>query len=326
MSILSILLVAVIFSSGCTTQTEEKVYRVGVLWTGGEFFVDLLDSFKEKMTELGYVEGENIVYDVYMAPNPVGNQQVVQKYVDQKVDMILSFATEATIEAKATAMGSGIPVVFTCTFIEGTALVESVSHPGGDITGVRYPTTESAAGRLEMLHVVAPDSKRILVPYLKDYPTTGSQIEVLKLIASELGLTLLEAPFASPQELTAYLEEREDSSDIGIDAIVMLADPFSVMPDFFGPVYGFADEHGLPISSAMISTEAYGPVIGFHPTNSKMGSMAAEHADKVLKGGHAGDIPVTTSDNDLRINYRLAQKLGLEVSDGLLSMAIEITR
>jgi putative ABC transport system substrate-binding protein len=320
------LIIICLFLSSCGEKEEEKVYQVGVLWTGGEFLGDILDSFKEKMTELGYIEDKNIVYDVYMAPLPVGNEQVVQKYVDEKVDMIFSFATEAAIEAKAVAAESGIPVVFTCTFIEGTGLVESVSNPGGNITGVRYPTTESAAGRLEFLHEVAPQAKRILVPYLKDYPTTSPQIEAIRPLALEMGLTLIDGPFATPQEVKDYIDELAASDDIGMDAILMLAEPFSVTPEVTDVVYKFADEHKLPISSFMVLKEAYGPIIGFHPTNTNMGSLAAIQADKVLKGIPAGTLPVFTSDNDLRINYKLTQKLGLNVSEGLLSRADKIIR
>lgn len=323
--ILTLLVVFCVFLSSCAKKTE-KVYRVGVLWTGGKFFDDLLDAFKEKMTELGYIEGRNIVYDVYMAPLPVRNEQTVQKYVDEKVDLIFSFATEATIEAKAVAEGSGIPIVFSCTLIEGTGVVESVSHPGGNITGVRYPTTESASGRLEYLHEIAPQVKRVWVPYLKDYPTTSPQIEAIQPIALELNLTLIEGPFASPQEVKDYLDERAISDDIGMDAILMLAEPFSITPEVTDVVYKFADEHNLPVSSAMILKEAYGPIIGFHPTNTKMGSLAAIQADKILRGTPAGTLPVITADNDLRLNYKAAQELGLTVPEGLLSRADEITR
>jgi putative ABC transport system substrate-binding protein len=326
-TLLVIMLVMIcLFLSGCGEKKEEKVYRIGVLWTGGEFLGDILDSFKEKMAELGYIEGENILYDVYMAPLPVGNEQTVQKYVDEKVDLIFSFATEASIEAKTVAKGSRIPVVFTCAFIEGTGLVESVSNPGGNITGVRYPTMESAAGRLEFLHEIAPQAKRIWVPYLKDYPTTSPQIETIKPLALEWDLTLIEGPFATPQEVKDYIDERADSDYVGIDAILMLAEPFSVTPEVTDVIYKFANEHKLPIGSFMVLKEAYGPIIGFHPTNTKMGSLAAIQADKVLRGTTAGTLPVFTADNDLSINYKLIQELGLNVNEGLLARAYKITR
>ena len=324
--LLAALLIAVVFSNGCSEKKEEKVYRVGVLWTGGQALGGILDSFKEKMTELGYTEEDNIFYDVCMAPNPVGNEQVVQKYVDEKVDMIFSFATEATIEAKKVAAGSGIPVAFTCTFIEGTGIIDSISNPGGNITGVRYPTTESATGRLEILHEIAPHIKRVWVPYLKDYPTTSPQIETIEPIALELGVTLINTPFATPQEVKNYIDEHAVSDDIEMDAVLMLAEPFSLTPEVLDVVYKFADEHNLPISSFMVLKEAYGPVIGFHPTNAKMGSLAAIQADKVLRGIPAGTLPVFTADNDLSINYKLVRELGLNVSEGLMAQACEITR
>jgi putative ABC transport system substrate-binding protein len=164
------------------------------------------------------------------------------------------------------------------------------------------------------------------VPYLKDYPTTAPQIKAMQPLASDLGITLIEGPFASPPEVKNYLDERAASDDIGMDAILLMAEPFTVTPEVFTEVYKFGDEHKLPISSFMVLKEAYGPILGFHPTNTKMGSLAAVQADKVLKGAPAGTIPVFTSDNDLRINYKLIQKLGLNVSEGLLTRAIEITR
>jgi putative ABC transport system substrate-binding protein len=324
---LVVICILILLLSGCTEKPqEEKIYRIGVLWTGGQALGDILNGFKEKMTELGYIEGTNIIYDVYMAPDPVGNEQIVQKYVDEKVDLIFSFATEASIEAKAVAEGSGIPVVFTCAFIEGTGLVESVSNPGGSITGVRYPTTESATGRLEYLNEIAPEAKRIWVPYLKDYPTTSPQIEAIKPTASELGITLIDIPFATPQDVKDYIDELAASGDARMDAILMLAEPFSITPEVTDVVYKFADEHKLPISSFTVLKEDYGPIIGFHPSNTKMGSLAAIQADKVLRGTPAGTLPVFTSENDLRINYRLIQKLGLDISEGLLVQAYEIVR
>jgi len=305
-------------------KKEERIYHVGVLGTGGEFFTDLFDAFKEEMTGLGYVEGKNIIYDVYMATEPVGNEVIVQKYVNEKVDLIFSFATEATIEAKEAAAETEIPVVFTSTFIEGTDLVESIVLPGDNITGVRYPTTESAVGRLEYLHRITPQAKRIWIPCLKDYPTVDPQLKAMEPVASSLGVTLIPGLYTSPAEVKAYIDEYTASSNVGIDAIIMLAEPFSITPEVTEPVFEFADEYGLPVGSAMIFKEAYGPVIGFHPTNSKMGSLAASLVGEVLGGAPAGTLAVVTADNDLRINYKVAQKLGLEVSEGLLERAIEI--
>jgi putative ABC transport system substrate-binding protein len=302
-----------------------KVYRVGIL-CALPYFSDIIDTFKETMTGLGYTEGQNIIYDVVMAPAPVGNEQYYKKFVADKDDLIVPLGTEASMEAKAVAEGTGIPVVFGLAFMEETGLVESVSHPGDNITGVRYPTTESAIGRLEILHQIAPQVKRIWIPYLKDYPTTLPQIKAMEPVASSLEVTLIPGPFSSPAEVKAYLDTLSASADIGIDAIIMLAEPYSITPEVTDLVFKFAQNHRLPISSAYITKEDYGPIASFHPENAKFGRLAAPLADKVLKGTSAGTIPVVTADNDLRINYKYIQKLGLTVSEDLLRMAIEIVR
>jgi putative ABC transport system substrate-binding protein len=304
---------------------EKKVYRVGVL-CALEYFADIIDTFKEKMTELGYTEGQNIIYDIYMAPAPVGNEQALKKFVADKDDLIVPLGTEASMEAKAVTEGTGIPVVFGLAFIEETGLVESVRTPGDNITGVRFPTRECALGRLEILHQIAPQAKRIWIPYLKDYPTVAPQLKEMESEASTLNITLMGMPFVSPAEVKAYLDTLSASADIGMDAIIMIAEPYSITPEVTDLVFKFAQDHRLPIVSAYITKEDYGPIASFYPTNAKFGRLAASLADKVLKGTPAGTIAVLTADNDLRINYKYIQKLGLQVSEGLLSKAIEIVR
>lgn len=304
---------------------EEKFYRVGVL-CALEYFSDIVDVFKEEMTKLGYVEGENIIYDVIIPPAPVGNTNYFEKFVADKVDLIVPIGTEASMEAKAVAEGTGIPVVFALAFIEETGLVESVRMPGGNITGVRFPTRECALGRLKILHEIAPEVKRIWIPYLKDYPTVGPQLKEMESEASTLNITLMDMPFTSPAEVKAYLDTLSVSVDIGMDAIIMIAEPFTLTPEVTDLVFEFARDNRLPIVSAYITGENYGPIASFYPTNAKFGRLVAPLADKILKGTPAGTIPVLTADNDLRLNYKYIQELGLEVSEDLLSKAIEIVK
>ncbi len=109
---------------GCFKKTEKK-YHIGIL-SGIDFFSGITDGFKEKMTELGYIEGKNIIYNIYKAPAPVGNEIAIKKFVDEKVDLILSFPTEAALEAKSVAKDSGIPIVFANVLLENTNLVKSI--------------------------------------------------------------------------------------------------------------------------------------------------------------------------------------------------------
>ncbi len=159
--------------------SKPRVYHVGIL-CGAAFFNGITEGFKEKMTGLGYVEGTNIIYDIYNAMAPVGNQDVIKKFIGEKVDLIVVYPTEASIEAKSVAQGSDIPVVFVNAFTEDTGLVNSIQEPGGNITGVRWPGPDGVMEHFEIMLEILPNIKSILTPSQKDYPITKSQLDVLR--------------------------------------------------------------------------------------------------------------------------------------------------
>jgi putative ABC transport system substrate-binding protein len=292
--------------SGCVAQAAPRVYRVGVL-SGLDFVADITDGFKVKMAELGYVEGQNITYDVQKTNfDRVAYKKILRKFVDDEVDLILVFPTEASLEAKAATEGTGIPVVFTFALIEGTELVKSEHEPGGNITGVRFPGPDIALKRFNIMRELAPQAKRIWVPYQKDYPTVNPQLEVLRPAAAAAGVTLLEAPANNAAELEADLQVRVKRDDPGLDAILLLAEPLAVMPDAFAVMGKFAHEHNLPIGGSLVSAGDYASVFGVNVNSVETGKQAAYLADKIFKGTPAGAISVVSADSYLQINYDTA--------------------
>lgn len=311
--------------SGCGVE-EPKVYHVGVL-SGLDFVADITDGFKAGMAELGYVEGENIVYDVQKTNFDIATyQSILQKFVADKVDLIFVFPTEASLEAKAATQGTDIPVVFNFALIEGMGLVDSVREPGGNITGVRYPGPDLAVRRFEIMRELAPDATRMWVPYQRGYPIVAPQLEVLYPAAEAAGVTLIEFPADNAAELAADLQARAESADIGLDAILFLAEPLAVTLDAFEVMGKFAFEHKIPIGGALMTVGDYGSIFGVNVDSHRSGQQAAPVADKILKGTPAGTIPVVSAESFLQINYTVAQQLGVEVPEGLLGMADEVIR
>jgi len=324
------LLVGVIVISlllgGCAQKP--KVYRVGVL-SGLDAFAPAIDGLKNKMTELGYIEGKNIVYDVQKTNVDVNAYtKIVQKFVVDKVDLIYVFPTEASAVAKAATQGTNIPVVFVLSFtdVKGIDLINSVREPGGNITGVRFPSPDIASKRLEILLEMVPAAKQIWVPYLKDYPNVPGQLDVIRAQAQNAGVTLSEFAAGSPPELQAELDRRAASGNIGMDAILLIAEPLSITPDFFAVLGKFGYEHRIPIGGAPMTVGDYGTVFGLLPDAKLTGGQAAILADKVLKGTRAGTIPVASSESYLQINMKAAQAMGVKVPDGLVKMANEVIR
>jgi len=315
--------------SGCGSSQQAKMYKVGVL-SGLSAFSPAVDGFKSKMAELGYVEGKNISYDVQSTEVDFdAYKKITKKFVDDKVDMIYVFPTEASMEAKAATQGTDIPVVFTMSFtdVKGVDLIDSVREPGGNITGVRFPSSDMASKRLEILLQMAPNAKKIFVPYLKDYPNVPGQLDVIRPQAGSLGIELVEYAATSPQDLKDKLDSLVTTDGVGIDAILMLAEPLGITPPFYAELGKFAYDHKLPIGGAlMTTTEGYDSIFGLLPDAKAVGEQAALLADKVFKGTVAGTIPVTTAENSLVINYKAAQALGLTVPEGLLKQANEVIR
>ncbi len=306
---------------------KPKVYRVGIL-AGLEPLYDIADSFRTRMTEMGYVEGKNIVYDLQMTNSePAKEKPILRKFVADKVDLILTFPSEQAILAKEITQGTEIPVIFCHTNIEGTGLVRSLREPGGNVTGVRYPGPDLAVKRLEILHELAPRARRVWVPYLKDSKVVPAQIEVLRTAADQLGLTLVEAPFAGAEEILADLEKRSKTPDIGFDAILLIIEPLVKSPGVYPKISKIVKEHRVPIGGVINPTISGNlTLFGVTTDNHVAGRLAAQQADKVLKGTPAGTIPVISGESYFQLNYKLAQEQGLAVPDSLLRQANEVIR
>jgi putative ABC transport system substrate-binding protein len=311
---------------GCDSK-KQKVYHVGIL-SGAEPFANIAEGFKIKMTELGYIEKKNIIYYFEKTnSNSEAERRILKKFVQDKVDLILTFPTEPAMEAKAITAGTNIPIVFAMAGTDGNSLVKSVRHPGGNITGVRYPNAEMSAKWLEFLHELAPQVKRVYLVYDRNYPNAPYALESMGQTAASLGMTLVKDPVTNNQkELEAALAKRSALADIEVDAISVMPDMLNHSPDGFEAIRKFAAEHRLPIAGGMDFMADWGAMFSYVPFNIDQGMLAATLADKIFKGTPAGTLPVITPEGRLRLNYKAIQKLGLTIPESLMARAREIIR
>jgi putative ABC transport system substrate-binding protein len=307
-------------------EKPQKVYRVGIL-SGLVFAADAADGFKSGMEKLGYIEDKNIIYDLQETDFDIAEyRRILNKFVEDEVDLIFVFPTEASQEAKAVTQGTDIPIVFSVANIEDTGLVESIPSPGGNITGVRYPGPDVALKRFEVMRELVPEAKHMLIPYQRGYPIVNSQLEALGPVAAAAGVTLTELPADNAAEVKADLEALAASGDIDIDAILLIPEPLGVTAEPFLEMARFAAEYRIPIGGALMEVEGYGSLFDIGIDHFKTGEQAAPLADKVLRGTPAGTIMIVSSESFLKFNYKLAQELEMEVSEGLLEGAIEVIR
>lgn len=313
-------MVGMIFT-GCG---KKKVYRIGIL-SGNEYFAVVGEAFKEKMAELGYIEGENVTYDVQTPVNYMEDiDRICKQFVDDKVDLIFCYPTEAALGAKKATAGTNIPVVFAVTNIEGSDLINSIREPGGNITGVRYPGPDLAIKRFDIMQQLAPQAKTYWLPYHPDLPVCYPQLEALRPVAKNAGITLIESPLRNAAEVEAFLKQRADKPDF--DALFCIAEILTIDPDAFLVMNKYTTKHKIPMGGVLMEVDGYSSVYGVNVKDSDAGINGAILADKILKGTQAGTIPVISSESYFELNYKEAKKLGLNVSEGLLVQAHKVIR
>jgi putative ABC transport system substrate-binding protein len=323
LKLLVFVLIAELVFTGCPESQRPEIYKVGLL-SGVASFDSVIDTFKSRMTELGYVEGQNITYDFQSAD--ADNKKMVQmaeKFVADGVDLILTTTTGAAKACREATKGTDISVVFTIIVdAVGSGLVDDLRRPGGNVTGVSRPDDVFLGKRVEFLKTLSPDIKKLWILYDPNYPNASGSVPALRNAASALNIELVETKISTAEELIGELNKRSGMDNAGVDAI-------HIMPDTFNSkcaqqILEFAAEHGLPVAGNKPSHAKDGALFSYCDDNVVTGNLAATLADKLLRGASSADTPVLFCEPRLYFNYKTLESLGLNPDAGLLSQAVEI--
>ncbi|MFA5098907.1 MAG: ABC transporter substrate-binding protein [Candidatus Paceibacterota bacterium] len=327
---IEIIIVIVLLAAGACyiffQQKSEKVYRIGIL-SGIELFYDIAEGFKQEMTNLGYIEDKNVIYDIVrLNADPEGEKAAIKRFLEEKVDLIFTVPTEPSLTAKDATKDIRTPIVFALATLEGVDLVNNTREPGGNITGVRYPAPELTAKKFKLLLEIVPQLKNLYIIYNVNYPATKIALEILEPLALELNVNLVKSPVTTVEELKAEIQKRDSLENTGIDAIFIMPEDIAQSPDGWKTISEFALKHKIPISGGAAFEAENGAIFSYVSDNIETGKLAAPLADKIFKGISPGTIPIVTPEAVLRVNYKTAQEMGLNLSEGFLEKADEIIR
>lgn len=318
---------AVMVSLLSCTEPTPKVYRVGIVTDFSPFMI-IADNFKAGMTELGYIEGKNIVYDLQVKDfDPEGQKAAVQQFIKDKVDLIFTFPTEATVIAHRNTLDTEIPVVFAMCGVEGNLPIESVQQPGGNITGVRYPGPDKKVKHLEQVIEIKPGTRRVWITCNPNYPNTNVILKTMRNAAARLNLELVVASNTTLDGVKTDLKKLEDSGEVSsIDFILFMPEGLSQNPEVSQTMIDFGYKYNIPVGGGVPFTLDQGAIFSFIPDSAEMGKLAAPLAHKIFNGITAGTIPLVTPENYLWLNLKAFKKLGLTANEGLLFQAKHVIR
>jgi putative ABC transport system substrate-binding protein len=306
-------------------QQATKVHRVGWLITGSppSGSDPRLDTFRQGLRELGYIEGQNLVMEYrYAAGSEERLRALAAELVRLKVDVMVAGGCRA-IRAAQHATRT-IPIVMAGTSDPVAAgFVASLAHPGGNITGLSDLGAELPGKRLEILQETVPQSARIAVLANPASPYYEPWMNNLNVAARALGLYLHVVEVRGADTLdTAFAAMTRE----GADALIVLPDS-TLIDSLGGRIADLAATHRLPAMYAWRRHVDAGGLMSYGPSPRDTQRRAATYVDKILKGTKPADLPVEQPTKfEFVVNLNTAEALGLTIPPTLLFQADEVLR
>ncbi len=293
----------------------QKSFKIGLLDTGlgAEFSV----PFIRKLTELGYVEGRNVVIEKKSAE---GNVELLPGFaaelVRQPVDVIVTVGTPAGFAAKKAT--STIPIVLGANSDPvGVGLVASLARPGGNATGNSLMAPDLSAKRLDILHTLAPKISRIAILWDSSNPGMAERVRETKVAADQSGVFLQTVGPRNLNELDMAFAELLNARP---DAVLVTAEAFTRL--HLARILDFASSNKIP---AMFENSSYvvaGGLMSYGPDYQDVFQKAAVYVDKILKGAKPADLPIEQPTKfELVVNLKTARALGIEIPQQLVALA-----
>jgi len=305
---------------GAAAQQPSKVWRIGhVIPTTPEWGEGGRQALEQRLAELGYVSGRNIVLLHRFTGGPQLDKinEVIISLVPQ-IDLLAVWGI-AIYAAKKSA--AGVPTVFiSAGYPVEEGLVQSLAHPGGNMTGIiAEAATETNGKRLQILKEIVPGLQRVAV-LRAAYEPTVVWMTSLELAARQLGVTLVPVDFASAGDLeTAFAEMKKSEAE----ALIVLGG--AVVIAFGKQIADLAIRARLPSCYYIKDGVIAGGLVSYGPDRLAMARPAAALIDKIIKGASPADIPCEQPTvYQLYINSKTARLLNLTLPPTLLALADEV--
>ena len=307
-------------------QQPKKVSRIGYLSAlepAGESTRS--EAILNGLRDLGYIEGQNIAIEYRYSEGKVDRApQLAADLVRLKVDVIVAAGGDRWIQAAKNATRS-IPIIMVGVGRDPVeaGLIESLSHPGGNVTGIIFQITELAGKRLELLKETVPKLARVAVLYDPTTPSTAREIkEVLAAAARALGLAILYREVRAADDFekvfAALNKERPDGLVVG---------PGQLMQNNQKRIANLAAKSRLP---SMGGSKAYvdaGGLISYGADLAGRYRRVAYYVDRILKGAKPSDLPVERPTTfELVINLKTAKQIGVTIPQKVLVKADRVIK
>jgi putative ABC transport system substrate-binding protein len=298
----------------------EQPKRIGILVT--TILPKEMEAFRKALSDAGYVEGRTIVLDWRRAKGDFSRTPTLARdLVSSKPDVIV---VESTPAAKAAmAATTTIPII---TVLPGdpvgSGLVQSLAHPGANVTGLSLMGPEVSIKQLELLKDVVPALKRVGVIWDPSVGWHRETVAALQAAAHGAALAVIDVPVQHVEELDGALAIIRQNH---AEAVCFLDSAFYI--EERQTVLRVASRSKLPVMYPEGHFVRDGGLISYSADSVDLFRRAARFVDQVLKGAKPGDLPVEQPTKfELLVNIKAAQALHLTIPEHVLARADEVIK
>jgi putative tryptophan/tyrosine transport system substrate-binding protein len=308
---------------GADVQQPDRVRRLAVLISGvteadaeGQARVAAL---RLGLLEHGWIEGRNLEIDYRWGENPSQTRGYATELATLNPDVI--FAAPSSALAEVQRVTRSIPVVFAqISDPVGAGFVDSLAHPGGNITGFALYEFAVGAKWLELLKEIAPSVTRAAVIYDSATPSATGFLPLIEAVGRRLGVDVFVHSVHDASEIEAAINALAAEPNGGL--ILVPSQLIAVKREL---IISLANRSRLPTIFAFRYYAAAGGLLSYGVDNHDLYRRAAAYVDRILRGEKPSDLPIQEATKfQLVINLKTAKVLSLNVPQSLLATADEV--
>jgi putative ABC transport system substrate-binding protein len=281
-----------------------------------------MQAFNEGLREAGYTIGRDLVIEARFTNGDYARvAELITQLIKHKIEVLVVDSTPATQAAKRAT--STIPIVMTSIADPvGSGLVESLAHPGGNVTGLSIMATDLSAKRLQLLKELIPQLSRVAVLWNLNVAYAPGVIRGIKAVAPALSIEPVIVGIRTPEDFGPAFSAFARAH---AQALYVMEDSFLLIHR--ATVLRLASKARLPAIFPQRQVVREGGLISYGPSYADLFRRTAGYVDKILKGAKPSELPVEQPTSfELSVNLQTAASLGIAIPESVVLRADEVIR
>jgi ABC-type uncharacterized transport system substrate-binding protein len=310
-------------SGSSDKSSSQPIPRVGLMHVGTDHIPPSLPTLEARLRQMGWVDGRTIKL-LWRNLEPDQADARAKELVRERVNVIVAFEDQSIRAAQGATAKVKIPVVFlhpSDPVRDG--LVKSLSHPGGNLTGI-FGARDVVAKQLELYQLIVPGLHRVLTLIDPNDPATGRLLAQYRAAASQLGrpVQLVIRKTSTAGDLRRVFHSLRPGE---VDGAFLLSPTLRL--NYSALTIRLAARAKLPVQAHRKDWVKKGALFSYGADLGPIGRRAARYVDRILKGTPPSELAVEeVPDVEFAINLKTASRLGIRVPQQMIIRADEVYR